>query len=51
MESGSRKILIVDDDPDIVLTLATILEDTGYAVIPPRMATVCDKSARPNNLI
>ncbi len=33
MESGSRKILIVDDDPDIALTLATILEDAGYAVI------------------
>ncbi|MBN1277586.1 MAG: response regulator [Deltaproteobacteria bacterium] len=28
-----RKILIVDDDPDVVLFLSTILQDNGYSTI------------------
>jgi CheY-like chemotaxis protein len=33
MNSTQKKILIVDDDPDIVLALATMLEDAGYVVV------------------
>jgi CheY-like chemotaxis protein len=33
MKNAPRKILIVEDDPDIVLALTTILEDEGYAVV------------------
>lgn len=33
METHSGKILIVDDDPDIVLAIVFILEDAGYTVI------------------
>lgn len=33
MKRSNSKILIVDDDPDIVLAIATILEDAGYVVI------------------
>lgn len=33
MKNATRKILIVEDDPDIVLALTTILEDEGYAVV------------------
>jgi two-component system phosphate regulon response regulator PhoB len=29
----AKKILIVDDDPDIVLFLSTVLEDNGYQTI------------------
>jgi len=32
MNQTAKKILIVEDDPDIGLTLATILEDEGYVV-------------------
>jgi CheY-like chemotaxis protein len=27
-----KKILVIDDDPDITLALKTVLEDNGYAV-------------------
>jgi two-component system response regulator CpxR len=27
-----RRILVVDDEPDVTLTLRTVLEDRGYAV-------------------
>jgi len=33
MKNATRKILIVEDDPDIVLALTTILEDEGYVVV------------------
>lgn len=33
MKSNDGKILIVDDEPDIVLALVTILEDAGYKVV------------------
>ena len=33
MKNATRKIFIVEDDPDIVLALTTILEDEGYAVV------------------
>jgi CheY-like chemotaxis protein len=33
MKNAPRKILIVEDDPDIVLALTTILEDEGYVVV------------------
>jgi CheY-like chemotaxis protein len=32
MQSGQKKILIVDDEPDILEFLSVILEDEGYAV-------------------
>ena len=28
--SDKRKILVIDDDPDIVIFLTTLLEDNGY---------------------
>ena len=31
--AGSRKILIVDDEPDMVIWLTTFLEDNGYETI------------------
>jgi DNA-binding response OmpR family regulator len=33
MSGDRKKILIVDDDPDVALALATILEDEGYTVV------------------
>lgn len=30
MSNASKQVLIVEDDPDIVLALTTILEDAGY---------------------
>ena len=33
MQSGSKKILVVDDEPDILEFLQVILEEEGYAVI------------------
>ncbi len=33
MNATNKKILIVDDDPDIALALATMLEDEGFAVV------------------
>lgn len=32
MKSAQKMIMIVDDEPDIVLAIATILEDAGYSV-------------------
>lgn len=32
MDSSKKKILIVDDDPDIVFVLQAMLEDAGYTV-------------------
>jgi DNA-binding response OmpR family regulator len=33
MQNQPKKILVVDDDPDIVEFIQTLLEDEGYAVI------------------
>lgn len=33
MSAAAKTILIVDDDPDIVLVLTAMLEDAGYAAI------------------
>lgn len=33
MENGKHVILIVDDDPDYLLGMRTILENAGYAVL------------------
>ena len=33
METGKNKILIIDDEPDIVMYLTTLLEDNGYTVL------------------
>lgn len=33
MEQSTRKILVVDDEPDIALTIVSILEDAGYTVL------------------
>lgn len=32
MSVGAKRILIVEDDPDILLVLSAMLEDAGYAV-------------------
>ena len=31
--SDQKKILVIDDDPDIVLYLSTLLQDNGYATV------------------
>lgn len=33
MQSAQKKILVVDDDPDILLFLQVILEEEGYIVV------------------
>ena len=33
MWPGKKKILVVDDDPDITLTLHTILQESGFEVV------------------
>jgi len=33
MNNNPRSVLIIDDDPDILLTLRAYLEDTGYVVL------------------
>ena len=33
MQSGRKRILVVDDDPDILEFLQVILEEEGYAVV------------------
>lgn len=33
MNNNPRIVLIIDDDPDILLTLRAYLEDTGYVVL------------------
>lgn len=33
MSAPAKRILIVDDDPDIVLVLTTMLEDAGYVAV------------------
>jgi DNA-binding response OmpR family regulator len=33
MQSGHKKILVMDDDPDIIEFLQVILEEEGYAVL------------------
>jgi len=32
-ETGKRKILVIDDEPDVVAFLTTLLEDNGYATV------------------
>ena len=32
IRNGKKRILIVDDEPDVTLTLKTVLENNGYAV-------------------
>jgi CheY-like chemotaxis protein len=32
VKRSSRRILLIDDDPDVTLTLKTVLENNGYAV-------------------
>lgn len=34
--SQMKKIIVIDDDPDIVTFLTTLLQDNGYAVIAAR---------------
>jgi CheY-like chemotaxis protein len=31
--SDKKKIVVIDDEPDIVMFLATLLEDNGYATV------------------
>jgi DNA-binding response OmpR family regulator len=33
MHVAKRRLLIVDDEPDITLTLSTILEQNGFEVV------------------
>lgn len=40
MNATQKKVMILDDDPDIVLVLAAMLEDAGYAVVT---ADQCDE--------
>jgi len=46
----AKKILIVDDDPDLVEAVSTILESKGYAVLRP-MAVEDWKRPRPRTPI
>lgn len=32
MSNGEKRVLIIDDDPDILLVLASVAEDAGYQV-------------------
>ena len=34
--SDTKKILVIDDEPDVVTFLTTLLEDNGYATIPAK---------------
>lgn len=40
MPDGKRKILVVDDDPDVISALTTILESGGYTVVSAPNGTI-----------
>jgi len=49
--AAGRKILIVDDEPDVVTYLTTLLEDNGFATVTAvdgRQAFALAKSERPD---
>ena len=33
MENGTKKVLVVDDDPSILFFMEAMLEDAGYRVV------------------
>ena len=39
MAEGSQTILVVDDDPDTLTYLTTVLEDNGYATVSAKDGT------------
>ncbi|QBD75857.1 response regulator [Ktedonosporobacter rubrisoli] len=39
MKSERKRVLIVDDDPDILLAMAAMLEDAGYSVTTTEQGT------------
>jgi len=49
MSGGAQKILIVDDDPDLVSALTTILEKNNYKVISAPNSVVGFKKAKEEN--
>ena len=48
-ETAKKKILIVDDEPDVSLFLKTLFEDEGYAAVTAENGRVGFESARKNN--
>ena len=46
MSVGQKTILVVDDEPDIVLAIEAILEDAGYAVMPAGKADTLEQRLR-----
>lgn len=56
MTKGQKKILVIDDDPDILLALQALLEDAGYNVeVSEQMQNIllaaCDTSDLPDILL
>lgn len=41
-----KKIMVVDDEPDILMSMSSLLEGEGYAVLPAESARECLEKLR-----